>query len=284
MAENVFVVLGGGGIKGMAHAGAWRAIEETGLGVTEILGTSIGGLVAACLAGGMGWPRLYELAHVFKKRDIVALNRWALLFNGIRQPSVFQGEPLRNFINTVLPVARFDELNLAVSVNAVDLETGKTKWFGAAGDMTVPVADAVYATCALPLFYPPAEINGELYVDGGVNDGLPIELAAARGATLIIAIDVGAGELRDSGDTVAKGLVAIHHRVGEIMGYARKRALLENWAGPRLIYVRPRLDAYSTFDFGRTDFFLDEGYRATREALVEAGYLLAAEAARRARG
>ncbi|MGH7467478.1 MAG: patatin-like phospholipase family protein [Longimicrobiales bacterium] len=281
MRGKVVVVLGGGGVKGMAHAGAWRAIKETGLPVAELVGTSIGGLVAACLAGGLDWPRLYELAHVLKKQDIVSLNRWALLLNGIRQQSVFQAEPLRNYIGSVLPVQRFDELQIPVSMNAVDLETGKTVWFGAAGRQDVPLIDAVYATCALPMFYPPAAVNGEFLVDGGVNDGMPLELAAARGATLIIAIDVGAGEIRDSEDTVAKGLVAIHHRVTEIVGFARKQAKLQNWNGPRLIYVRPRLDAYSTFDFGRTDSFLDEGYRATREALVEAGYLRPPEAARR---
>ena len=109
-------------------------------------------------------------------------------------------------------------------------------------------------------------------------------MAAARGASLIIAIDLCAGEVRDSEDTVAKGLVAIHHRVGEIMSFARKRARLQNWSGPRLIYVRPRLDEYSTFDFGRTEHFLEEGYRATREALSGAGYLMEAPPVRRARG
>ncbi|HSL72212.1 MAG TPA: patatin-like phospholipase family protein [Longimicrobiales bacterium] len=269
--ERVFVVFGGGGVKGMAHAGAWRAIEEAGLPVAELIGTSIGGLVAACLAGGYGWAKLYELSAALTKQDIVALNRWSLLLNGIRQPSVFQGEPLRTYIDSVLPVRDFSELELPVSMNAVDLETGETVWFGAAGRQDVSVIDAVYATCALPLFYPPAELDGAHLVDGGVRDGLPVQLAADRGATTIVAVDVGAGAVRDSGDTVAKGLVAIHHRVTEIMGYARKRELLDNWTGPRLIYVRPRLDEYSTFDFGQTGYFLEEGYRSTKDALVQAG-------------
>src|SRR5262245_30993920 len=271
--ERVFAVFGGGGVKGMAHAGAWRAIEEAGLPIFELIGTSIGGLVAACLAGGLAWPRLYEVAMALKKPDIVTLNRWTLLLNGIRQPSVFQGETLRRYIESVIPVHEFADLDLPVSMNAVDLESGRMDWFGAAGRMDVPLVDAIYATCALPLFYPPAVIDDTYYVDGGLRDGLPIQLAADRGATLILAIDVGAGEVRDSGDTVAKGLVAIHHRTAEIMGFARKRAQLENWKGPRLIYVRPRLDEYSTFDFGRTEFFLEEGYRATRAALISAGLM-----------
>ena len=269
--QKTIVVMGGGGVKGMAHAGAWRAILESGLGVSELIGTSIGGLVAACLGGGTTWQQLYERAAVFTKQDIVGLNRWTLLFNGIRQPSVFRGEPLRDFVQSLVPVQTFAEMDLPVSINAVDLETGAQVWFGAGGRMDVPVADAVYASCSLPVFYPPVEIDGELYIDGGVRDGLPVTLAKDRGATLIIAIDVGAGEVRDSLDTVSKGLVAIHHRVTEIMGYARKKNVLENWSGPQLVYVRPRLDEFSTFDFARTEFFLEEGYRATKEALLRAG-------------
>ena len=257
----------------MTHAGAWRAIRETGIEVSEIIGTSIGGLVGACIAAGRGFDELSKAALALKKPDIVLLNRWTLLLNGIRQTSVFQSEPLRDYIRSLLPVSRFDELQLPVAVNAVDLETGDMHWFGAGGRSDVSLVDAIYASCALPLFYPPAEIGGKYFVDGGVIDSLPVTRAAERGADLIIAIDAGTGKARDSLDTVQKGMIAIHHRVTEIMGYARKRAVLDEWTGPKLVYVRPSLDKYSTFDFGQTQFFLDEGYRATREALAAAGLL-----------
>ena len=268
--ERTFVVFGGGGVKGMTHAGAWRAITESGIEVSELIGTSIGALVATSISGGRDWKQLYDQARALRKPDIVALNRWTLLLNGIRQSSIFLDAPLRRYIELSLPTEQYSDLRIPVSINAVDLETGETVWFGAAGRTDVSLHDAVYASCALPLFYPPAEIGGEYYVDGGVNDALPIRLAAERGATTIIAIDASAGPVRDSEDTVANGLVAIHHRVTEIMGYARKRALLEAWSGPRLLYVRPNLDAYSTFDFGKTEYFLEEGYRATKAALQAA--------------
>jgi NTE family protein len=261
------LVLGGGGVKGLTHAGAWRAIVDAGIEVSEIVGTSIGALVGACIAGGQGWPELSASAVALKKPDIVLLNRWALLLNGIRQPSVFQSDALQSYIASVLPAMTFQELGLPLSVNAVDLETGDMSWFGAGGRMDVGLAEAVYASCALPLFYPPAQIGESYFVDGGVVDPLPIERAAERGADLIIAIDAGAGKVRDSLDTVQNGLVAIHHRVMEIVGWQRKRIMLESWKGPRLIYVRPQLDGFSTFDFAQTSYFLDEGYRATREAL-----------------
>jgi NTE family protein len=267
MARRVMLVLGGGGVKGMAHVGAWKAVEEAGIAVSEIIGTSIGGLVGACVAGGETWESLAPRALSLSKADIVTLNRWAVLLNGIRQPSVFDGETLHNYIASVLPVQRFQDLRVPLAVNAVHLESGRMEWFGVGGRTDVRLVDAVYASCALPLFYPPADINGRYYVDGGVADALPVRHAAERGAELIIAVDTGAGPVKDAQDTVSKGLVAVHHRVFDIMAYARKRAVLESWSGPELIYVRPDLDSYSTFDFTRTQYFLEEGYRSTRRAL-----------------
>lgn len=271
MVKKTILVLGGGGVKGMTQAGAWRAIQEAGIQVSEIVGTSIGALVGACIAAGQGWSELSEAAVALKKPDIVLLNRWALLLNGIRQPSVFQSEPLLAYIESVLPATRFSELSTPLAMNAVDLESGDVEWFGVGGRTDLPLSHAVYASCALPLFYPPAQIGDRYFVDGGVLDALPIERAAERGADLIIAIDAGAGKVRDSLDTVNNGLVAIHHRVLEIVGWERKRDMLASWQGPPLVYVRPRLDGFSTFDFGRTSYFLEEGYRATKEALVRAG-------------
>lgn len=275
---KTMLVLGGGGVKGLAHVGAWRAIHEAGVAVSGLVGTSIGALVGARIAAGDGWEVLSSRAMALDKSDIVSLNRWALLFNGIRQTAVFRGDTFRAYLESVLPPA-WDALRMDLSVNAVDLETGEMKWFGAGGSRDAALADAVYASCALPMFYPPASIGGELYVDGGVRDPLPIEFAASRGADRIIAVDVGAGPVKDSEDTVSKGLVAIQHRVFEIMSYERKRLILDSWSGPPLVYVRPQLDRYSTFDFGQTAHFLEEGYRATLAGLVEAGLWLPDRAA-----
>ncbi len=268
---RVVLVLGGGGTKGLAHVGAWRAIREARLEVAAIVGTSIGALVGASIAGGMELPELERRGLALTKTDIVGLNRWALLLNGIRQPSVFRDEPFREYIRSVLPVESFDALSLPLAMNAVDLETGEQVWFGAGGRTDVTLADAVYASGALPLFYPPAEVLGRHLVDGGVADSLPISRAAGLldglGAERIIAVDVSAGATKDSLDTIAKGMVAVHHRVYDIMNYTRKRERLDGWDGPPLVYVRPALDGYSTFDFDSNGRFIEEGYRSTLEAL-----------------
>jgi NTE family protein len=104
--ERVILVLGGGGMKGLAHVGAWRALVEAGVEVSEVVGTSIGALVGACISGGMDADRLTLLARELKRTDVVTLNRWAILFNGIRQPSVFRDTTFRRHIESVLPANR----------------------------------------------------------------------------------------------------------------------------------------------------------------------------------
>jgi NTE family protein len=261
------LVLSGGGVRGMAHVGAWQAVREAGIEVSAIVGTSIGALVAACLGAGDSYEVLRQKALAFKKQDIALLNRWVVLLNGIRQPSVFRGDTIQAYVDAVVPAVDFEDLAIPVAINAVDLGSGAEVWFGAGGRSDVALKDAVKASCALPVFYPPFPMGAGQFVDGGVLDPLPLEHAAALGAERIIAIDVSGGGSRDAQDVVAAGLVAIHHRITEIMGLPRKQRLLESWQGPPLLYVRPQLDAYPTFDFEHTELFLSEGYRATAAAL-----------------
>ena len=143
LGDRPWAVLGGGGIKGLAHVGAWQAFEEAGLEVSGIVGTSIGGLVGACIAGGMGWKELVPLAFALRKEHIVRINRRAVLFNGIRQEALFLGEPLRRYIEDVLPVKKWEDLRRPLQVNAVNMETGLTEWFGSGADDSVSLVDAI---------------------------------------------------------------------------------------------------------------------------------------------
>ena len=63
-------------------------------------------------------------------------------------------------------------------------------------------------------------------------------------------------------------MLAIHQRIFAIMTYRRRHEALRSWSGPPFVYVRPRLDGYGTFDFSNVEYFVEEGYRATREALL----------------
>lgn len=269
LGDRVWVVLGGGGVRGVAHAGAWQAIVEAGVTVSGIVGTSIGALIGACVAGGMPWPRLVRLGLHLRKDDIVRINRGVVWVNGIREESVFRGDVLREYIERVLPRAEWDDLSIPLQMNAVDLNSGRTEWFGTGARTDVTLAEACYASAALGVLYPPARIGDGLFVDGGTAAVLPCLRAADLGATGIIAIDVGSGEHADGERVLEQGIVAVHDRLFAIMSGRARRDLVQNWEGPPLLYVRPRVDGYSAFGFEHVKYFLEEGHRATRHALAQ---------------
>ncbi len=152
LCDTPWVVLGGGGLKGLAHVGAWQALTEAGVQPAGIVGTSIGALVGALAASGMTWQEMRKHALALKKTDIVRVNRRVAWINGIRQPSVFRGDTLMDFYSELLPDGGWDSIQIPLLLNAVDLTDGSTEWFGTDARTDVSLVEAVYASSALPVF------------------------------------------------------------------------------------------------------------------------------------
>jgi NTE family protein len=262
-----WLVLGGGGLRGLAHVGAWRALDEVGFRPAGILGTSIGALVGACIAGGRPTDELEDEARELERTDIARLQRRALWVNGIRSEALFRGDALEAYLGRILPPGGWQDLQVRFQANAVELGSGREEWFGPGARTDVSLPRAVYASAALPLFYPPARIPGGAYVDGGVANALPLGRARELGATGIVAVDAGSGEGSEVRKVLADGMLAIHQRVMSIQSGRRRREEVAAWSGPPLLYVRPRLDGFGTFEFEAVDYFLGEGERAAREAM-----------------
>ncbi|HEX6746046.1 MAG TPA: patatin-like phospholipase family protein [Longimicrobium sp.] len=262
------LVMGGGGMKGVAHIGVWKALEEAGVRVDAVIGTSIGALIGCSLAGGLGWRELAKIARGLTKDDIVSINRRAVLFGGVREEAVFDGEHYRAWIARNLPLKTFRDARFPVRVNCVSLVTGKERWFGTGVDEETPPIDAIYGSCAIPIYFPPLKLDGDVLVDGGVMDVLPIRHAAEWATERIIAVDVGAEIVPPAEGFFDRGMIAIHDRVLTLNLEQQRRVAAERpWEGPPMLVIRPRIGHLGGWDFDRTQFFLEEGYRAAREAL-----------------
>ncbi|HBD99855.1 MAG TPA: hypothetical protein DC060_16855 [Gemmatimonadetes bacterium] len=207
-------------------------------------------------------------ALALEKTDIVRVNRRVAWINGIRQPSVFRGDALMDFYSELLPDGGWDSIQMPLLLNAVDLTDGSTGWFGTDARTDVSLVEAVYASSALPVFYPAFENGGRAFVDGGTEYPLALDRAEEQGATGIVGIDVGSGETGDCEKILAQGILGVQQRIFSIMTWRRRRDLLAQWDGPPLLYVRPRFDGYAAFDFDHVEYFLDEGYRAMKEVLA----------------
>ncbi|HEX9309941.1 MAG TPA: patatin-like phospholipase family protein [Gemmatimonadaceae bacterium] len=264
-APKIALVLGGGGLKGFAHIGVFRALQEMGIEPTVVAGTSIGALIGAAYARGMDVTEMADRARALKRRDLFRVNRMGILLERQHSPAIYLDEPLRNVVRGVVTEKRFDQLKRKLLVNTVDIERGSQVVWGLPGLRNVSVVDAVYASCALPGFYPPGMIEGRLCVDGGVIDNLPVSIAG-RGMDAVIAVDTGSSDLEPENDIATAGFASIYMRAATTMMHALQLAPFSTWTRPPMILIRPKVNHIGWFSFAHTDELLEAGYIAAMDA------------------
>jgi len=266
---RVVAVFGGGGAKSLAHAGAWRALGEAGLTPSHVIGTSMGAVVGAAFAAGVSYDGLVAAAGALRTRDVAALDPLALVA-GVFTPHLFRTGPLKASIARLVPARRFGELELPLTVTATDLDSGALTLFGALGQ-DAPLLDALYASCALPLYYEPGTVAGRRYADGGLRAVLPLAVAHSVTADLVVAVDVGPGfdEPPAAGKAPIPALIRAHGEAIRIMMAAQTERAIADWPreAPRLVLVRAVAEREATFAVGRAEGYLRAGYDATKLAL-----------------
>lgn len=263
--RRIALVLGGGGMKGFAHIGVLKALEERGIRPSLYAGTSIGAMVAAGAVGGMSADELTRRAEALKRKDLFRINHFGMLMDRMRSRSIYMEEPLRSLCETVVPNGTFAELPTPLLVNTVDLERGTQIVWGLPGLRDVGVQDAVYASCALPGFFPPGRVDGRVCVDGGVIDNLPAAVASL-GTDMVIAVDVGSADLVRVPGIGQQGFAAIYMRSAMTMMHALQQFPLEQWSGPPMLLVRPKVGT-DWLSFSNSGQHIREGYRAATKAL-----------------
>ena len=254
-------------MKGFAHIGVMRALEERNIVPTLYAGTSIGAMLAAARVGGIPAEELEERAARLRRRDLFRLNHFGMLMERMRSPSIYLEEPLRELCRQVVPEGTFNDVALPLLVNTVDLERGMPVIWGAQGLKDVTVQDAVYASCALPGFFPPGRVGGRLCIDGGVIDNLPVGVASLS-ADLVIAVDVGSNDLRPIEDATSLGFANIYMRAATTMMHALQQFPLTHWDGPPMVLIRPRCGE-DWLSFSNIAETIREGYRAAMKALED---------------
>lgn len=264
--KRIALVLGGGGLKGFAHVGVLRALEERGIVPSLLAGTSIGALIAAAAAGGTALSTMEERALALRRRDVFRLNRLGMIRDRQHAISIYLEEPLRELCEMVAPAASFDELEIPVLVNTVDLEQAAQVVWGLPGLRNVHVPDAVYASCSLPGFFPPGIVAGRVCADGGIIDNLPVTIAA-QGMDAVIAVDVGSAEIIRREDILTHGFGSIYMRAASSMMHALQLVPLTHWTGPPMILIRPKVSHIGWFSFSHTSELIAAGYDAASEAL-----------------
>jgi NTE family protein len=225
---RVGLALGGGAARGFAHVGVIQVLEEQGIKVDLVAGTSAGSLVGALYASGRNGRELATLAETM---DEGAITDWTFPMRGL-----IRGEALAKFIREKTGNRNIEQLPVPLGIVATDLGDGTPIMFRQ-GD----VGTAVRASSAVPAVFQPVKIGTREYVDGGLVAPVPVRYARQMGAEVVIAVDISEPpDPKVPGDAMRMLLQTFSIMGRSISQYELKEAD---------VVLRPRLDGFSGSDF-----------------------------------
>ena len=245
---KIGLALGGGAARGFAHVGVIQVLEEAGIHVDMVAGTSAGSLVAAIYASGKTGAQLQRVAETMEEATIAD---WTLpLFSR----GVLRGDALARYVNGHVGGKLIEELPLPLGIVATDLSSGRDILFQR-GD----TGTAVRASSAVPAVFQPVKISGREYVDGGLVSPVPVRAARKMGAELVIAVDISS----PPDGNLSGGTLDILLQTFSIMGKSINTFELRDAE----VVVRPALTGISSSDFSARKRSIEAGRQAMTQQL-----------------
>jgi NTE family protein len=288
---TIGLALGCGAARGFAHSGVLRTLLANGIRPDVVTGTSIGAVIAGVYAAGRldafeAWARELTRGRVFGYLDFS--------FSG---SGLIGGSRLADDLVRELGDVRFDELPVRVAAIATEVGTGHEIWLTRGR-----LADAMYASYALPGIFPPYRIGGRWLMDGALVNPVPVSAARSLGARLVIAVNLNADNfgrgtvIQNHGPDFDEGLQPSTEPPESLRGKAEqlfKRRFFGSPGKPGLstvmvdafnivqdritrtrlaadppdTLIAPRLARFGVFDFHRADEAIKLGVEATEKAL-----------------
>ena len=288
-AKSISLVLGSGGARGHAHIGVIRAIEERGVEIRNIAGTSMGAVIGGIYAADK-LDTYVDWANRLGKNDVVRLLDFSFTWT-----SIFKGERIIEVLRELIGDCQIEELDRGFTAVATSLDDQREIWLTSG-----PLFRAIRASTAVPGVFAPVELNGMALVDGGLVNPIPIAPTLTDSTDLTIAVnlsgmtekyrppvakkeqaesasdknyrekisefisnmmdDEDSGESKpDAADLLVKSI--------DVMQGAIARLKLAAYTPDKVIDI-PR-DACSFFEFNRAEEMADLGYEKTARALDE---------------
>jgi NTE family protein len=268
---KVGLVLSGGGAKGFAHVSVLKKLEEAGVRIDYIAGTSMGAIIGGLYASGYNAKELDSVLHLYdlnglvrdelprevssfyqKENDGKYAISLPLVKRKIELPSaVSNGQSAFNIFSQltehVHQVDDFSKLDIPFFCMATNLETGEEvvldKGF---------LPEAIRASGSFPGLLTPVKIDGKVLMDGGIVDNFPVEKMKAKGVDYIIGVNVSAG-LKD-----IENLNTLPEVLMQIAGFQMYNKWEEKIEQSDL-YIRPELDEFTTFSFDQSEEIMRRG-------------------------
>jgi NTE family protein len=277
--KRIGLALGGGGARGLAHIGVLRVLENEGIPIDLIVGSSIGALVGGTYAGGSSSDELqkkvneyinstqfqssaikaFEASHAKGESSLTQkvqtyLRNHFYLIQAMFKPGILSNEDFRSTIDYFVPDIQIEETRIPFRAVATDLVSGEQVTFSKGS-----LRQAVMASCAVPGAIAPLKEGQRLLSDGGIICSIPSSVARQEGADIVIAVAVDRGIPSDE----LRNVVDVYLRVSEIMGEKLKQYELADAD----VVILPEVGDLHWSSFSQAMNLIGEGEKAAREKL-----------------
>lgn len=253
--KKIGLVLGGGGARGVAHIGVIKALEQAGIVPDLIVGVSMGALIGACYAVGVPLEELEkEVLSMTKKRAIATLLDLAK-----PNKSLLKGGKVFKYINRLLKDKDFSDAKIPLRIVVTDLGSGQEIRMKKGH-----LATAVFASISVPGIFPPIKIRNRYYIDGGVINPTPTDVAKDNNMDFIIGVDL---MMKRDIELKNPGIVTTLLQSYEIIRTQGVKMKTEK-ANGRTIMIKPEIGGTAdSFRFKDMPKFIEAGEMATRKAI-----------------
>lgn len=245
---KVGLCLSGGGTRGFAHLGAFKAFEECGIEFDAVAGASAGSFFGALYATKLKYDQMYKLSKNVKNTDFRKSKLGFL-------PSKMDN--LQELIKKVMPVKKIEELKIPFYAVAVDLKTGKEIHFNK-GD----IASIVSGSCAIPGVFYPVKYHNMTLIDGGVRNNIPADVLKMNGCDYVITVDCNC--TRGGGTNSESFITQFTTSIG-IMSVNNSKRGIECSD----IVICPDMKKFASLKVTGKDEMIEAGYQATMKLMPE---------------
>jgi NTE family protein len=246
---KVGLALGGGFARGLAHIGVLKVLEQEGIAIDFIAGTSVGSVIGAGYASGISAKELEEVAHLVRFKDF---SRWTFSRFGL-----FSNDKMSVFLGKVLRCRTFEELKIPLAVAATDIITGDAAVF-TSGDLVDPVR----ASCAYPGMFQPVQIGSRVLVDGLLAHAVPAMPLREMGAERVISVHLAAHWVKP------KGPRHVFDVIGQCFSIAQDR-MCGPWRAASDVVLEPEIGDFGYDDFARASELICAGEVACRAVMPQ---------------
>lgn len=260
---RVGLALGSGGVKGFSHIGVIKALEEGGVPIHCIAGSSAGAIVGALYASGNSVAKMEELVAKLTSR-IEAVRLFSPSFQG----GLADVARVKKFLAPYIGGSRIESLPLKFACIATDLTSGERVVLDRGN-----ILDAIGASMAIPGIFTPTKIGGRVLVDGGVTDPVPITLAREMGAEVVIAVNVatlddGIAGQEDGSSSVSDQRMSFYNVMLRSFSIYQATLLGLKMSSERPDFlIEPPVAEISLFAFNRGVEVIGMGYRSAFEIM-----------------